>query len=211
MTLSHHVCNILRYFFIFSSNGDLRYKWVHLSFQLNSKCWAILRRGRDSQDYGGLRWFVAAGEQWRAVVQPLETSWRGLGKQPTSIPLAGTCVDVVVAFTQCPAEKASINACLPLNLALVVCSGPQHQPLGAALRCQHLEGRPAEQKEALCGSLLSLLYTTELGNVTLQLINSLMGCVGWDPLRSRLYLVIYFSNVAILERDQAPVGSVQLL
>lgn len=85
--------------------------------------------------------------------------------------------------------------CVPLNLAVVVCAGPQHQPLGPALRCQHLEGRPAEQKEALCGSLLSLLYTTELGNATLQLINSLMGSVDWDPLRSRRYLVIYFSKL----------------
>lgn len=60
---------------------------------------------------------------------------------------------------------------------LDVSSGPEHQPLGAAQRCQHLERRPAEQKEALCGPLLSLLYTTELGNVTLQLINSDMSSV----------------------------------
>lgn len=78
----------------------------------------------------------------------------------------------------------------PLNLGVVVCVGSQHQPVGAALRGQHLEGRPAEQKEAFCGSLLSLLYTTELGNITRQLMNSLMGSVHWDPQRSRLCLLV---------------------
>lgn len=50
--------------------------------------------------------------------------------------------------------------------------GPQYQPISPTLRCQHMERGPAEQKEAFCGPLLSLLHTTELGNVTLQLINS---------------------------------------
>lgn len=58
------------------------------------------------------------------------------------------------------------------NLQWFLFEGPQHQPLSAALCCQHVEGGPAEQKETLCGPLLSLLYTTELGNVTPQLINS---------------------------------------
>lgn len=89
--------------------------------------------------------------------------------------------------------------CFPLNHGVVVCTGSQHQPLGPALRCQHLEGRPAEQKEAFCGSLLSLLHTTELGNITLKLINSLMGSVDWDPKRSRH---VFFEE-AMLERDKA--------
>lgn len=50
--------------------------------------------------------------------------------------------------------------------------GSQHQSLGPALRYQHVEGGPAEQEEAICGPLLSLLHATELGKVTPQLINS---------------------------------------
>lgn len=62
----------------------------------------------------------------------------------------------------------------PIDFCVVVCQGPQHQPLSPAQCCQHLEGGPAEQKAALCRPLLSLLYTTELGNVTPLLINSIM-------------------------------------
>lgn len=163
--------------------------WTNVSLQLNSECWVIQTRGRHSGDHGGLRWFAAAGQQWRAVVQPLEASRRRLGMLRTfRVRVVGACY----CFYPVPCRKDCWKCCALLNLAVVVCAGSQHQPLGPALRCQHLEGRPAEQKEAFCGSLLSLLHTTELGNITLQLINSPMGSVDWDPKKSRLCLVIYF-------------------
>lgn len=65
---------------------------------------------------------------------------------------------------------------LPFNdfMHVGVFQGPQHQSFSPALCCQHMEGGPAEQKEALCGPLLSFLHTTELGKVTPQIINSNM-------------------------------------
>ena len=50
--------------------------------------------------------------------------------------------------------------------------GSKYQPVCPALCGQHMERRPAEQEEAICRPLLSLLYTAELGNFTLDLINA---------------------------------------
>lgn len=41
--------------------------------------------------------------------------------------------------------------------------GPQLQSLSAPLCDQHVEGGPAEQEEAICGPLLSLLHPSEPG------------------------------------------------
>lgn len=108
----------------------------------------------------GLLLQVNNGEQWC-------NRW----KYPSD-DLVSKLYSQIVASLQRLCPYSFCHSAFQFDVFFLLLQGPKHQPVCPALCGEHMERRSAEQEEAICRPLLSLLYTAELGNVTLRLINA---------------------------------------